>query len=906
MTIRRFLAGGLACLALSGWAAATQLFVEVGQSRAPGTLDQKVEAAAIRFAERAHELALPTREALGDSQPLALPITIILTENGQPIPPAPPSLAPGDDIVPVFDASGSRAFPLAYRQLLEDTFTLAKPAMNGIFGVPKDGGNVAIKNYDADISDRNAVIGGIYVPNAPGGPEVRFPVYNSDVSAAINYIHTLLLAYRGDADLPFDAYREGLVRAAAIAVARTPGSLPNSPDSAVVEQTLASLYTTGGFYDWYNQPGLGAADFIAPNLLNDPLPPGGSTGGVFLLRYRMAGSAFLKLRTQHPAFIAQFNQAFYANPAGFQTEADLVGLGQQTLDAVTGGPNGTIEGLSFAEWALRQFILDTSTRGGYKAVLQPFPLAPTAGSNDFGVFGIILHAFLQQPNGDETLLAGKSYPIYWRPDDGRFFASAQDDVMDITGGFGSVAPNFADLFSGATYRVNVDAPFRGVSNRVHLPAGAIATGSDPSPNSFYGSLSGFPELPFGQSYAVQIEWNGGSNSVTAQNKAFGADISEATFNPAQSVLIKVFQVNGASSTQVFERRISKDLGALAVTLHQGEGQTDTFMRPSRLEMKGVAVDPYRPKVSDVLGLLEAATLAARWDPVIGQYRLFPDFGSWRSGFGAFVRAETPSSEAVEGRLTTEEPAVVHLQPGWNQVVSPFFADVPFSQVQVTTAAESLRTFADAQGSLIGNTVFRFVPDGGNPDGGTYQAATTFVRGEAVFIQCLSADGAALAFFPNPPAPSNEAETPRALGGWERLDWTLNRRWEADVAFRSQAGQITNVRIGQSTSGTSGFDPKLDTAMPPLVGGFQAVIDGPMACYRDIRTWGRLDIWKIHLNGAKPGERIWLTLDYKVGSRKLLIRDAGGAWQELATGRRRISFVATGPNQVIEIIAGGSR
>ncbi len=104
---------------------------------------------------------------------------------------------------------------------------------------------------------------------------------------------------------------------------------------------LESAYDVGTYYDWFNQPGLGGPRFIAPNLLDTPLPAGGNTGGVFLLRYQMAGTAWAKLAAEHPAFIAEFNRQYNQSPAAYQTVESLVTLGQSALDVVAGVPNAT-------------------------------------------------------------------------------------------------------------------------------------------------------------------------------------------------------------------------------------------------------------------------------------------------------------------------------------------------------------------------------------------------------------------------------------------------------------------------------------------------------------------------------------------------------------------------------------
>ena len=145
----------------------------------------------------------------------------------------------GSEINLVFDDSGSRAFPAAYKQLLIDTFTQAKATIVTIFGPPSLGGDVHVRNYDADIGDRDAVAGGYYIhDNGAGEREIRFPVYTAPEAAGVNFVHTLLLAYLGAKDYGFDAFSEGLVRASVMRIVRTAGAMPASMDQEVIESVL--------------------------------------------------------------------------------------------------------------------------------------------------------------------------------------------------------------------------------------------------------------------------------------------------------------------------------------------------------------------------------------------------------------------------------------------------------------------------------------------------------------------------------------------------------------------------------------------------------------------------------------------------------------------------------------------
>lgn len=928
----------MAALALGAGAAgaqATEIRVEIGGTRSTASSwETQVEQAVKAYARRAAQLTRREREARKINTQFSLPLRVVLTQNGQPLPVAATRSRAPEDIVPTFDTSGSRAFSESYRQHLEATFTQARPVMNSVFGIPKTPGAVRIKNYDADIQDRLAVAGGYYVPNAPTGPEIRFPVYNSSVAASINYIHCLLLAYQGTTPYFADAFNEGIVRAATMSIVRTAGSLPNSPGSDQIEGTLDSLYDVTAFYDWYNQPGLGAQPFIAPNLLSQTLPPGGSTGGAYLLRYQMAGSAWSKVLTQYPGFANEFNRRYYASPAIYQTEDSLADLGQQTINFLSGGSTATVEGLSFPNWVERQAILDTTNTPGNKVVLQPFPIAPIGGTSDFGVFGLIVNAWRTLPNGDETLLAGQCYPIFWRPDDVRFFTSTQEDVINITGAYGSAAPNFpGDNFGNQKYRVTVDAPFQGQTARAYLPAGAIATGAATTQNNFFGTLVGLPAVSGSTSYRVQVEWTGGSNSaITAENFAFGTRITDASFDRAQMLTVKVFRVQGAVVTELINRRVAKGQGPIGLDLRPASADTSySFSRQPRLSFFGLPIQPYRPLISKVLSQTDGETLAASYNPSLGKYELYPDEGRVMQGLGAFIRPSTAQSVTVRGRTSPATLMTVHLRPGWNAVTSPFTTEVPFSQVSVTSATESLSTWTEAQGAILGTTIFGFQGDTMNMDNGTFQPATSFKPGQAVFVRALRAEGAVLVFFPSASSSSSSSRLPnndvvlerplgrpikitmfsaRSIPGPKAMGGQYNfspRRWEVQVTVKSPSFVNSAVVLGQDSRAAKGFDPSEDADLPPQMnGGFQASILNGRPLYKDIRVYGLQETYKMKLDGLIPGQQYRVTLDFIQGSPSLKIYDPETRQTSEVWDGMTFTFNATKSSQTFDITSGGLR
>lgn len=891
-----------AAILTAALSAANELRVEIGGALAPGAIHDLTDAAVRKHARQTALLGRRTLEQWSRTGRLntqyTRPLRVLLTRNGVPLPM--PKMGVGNSINPVFDTTGPRVFPASYQQLLEDVFAQAQSTIGIVYGDPAFTGDVHVRNYDADIQDRYAVAGGYYVPNGPDGPEIRFPVYNSPVSAAINYVHTLLLAYQGAQPYPFDAFQEGFVRAATMRVVRTPGALPDNPDPALVEATLDSLYDVSAFYDWYNQPALACRNFIAPNLLNTQLPAGGSTGGIFLLRYMMAGTAWSKVITEHPTFIKQVNAAYFAAPNLYQTLPALLQLCSDTIQAITGN-NTDVEGLPFFDWSDRQYILDVETSAGMKVMVQPFPIDATAGTSDFGVFALDVNAFRTAANGDESLLAGTAYPIYWNTNYVRFFASIQDDEIRFSGAYGSVVPNFVGgQFNGQQYRVAVDVPFLGANTRVVLPAGSYSTGTSPLPKNFFGTLTGLPVL-VGGNYEVAIEWEGGSMSaIPVQNFAFGVRITDSGYNNAQRVTVRVFE-NTGTPVEIFSRRVNKGVGLLALNLSPPESYTDySPIVPARLELAGVPLQPFRIRADHAFETPESQLLYGRWNPTLARYDLFPDVGQVMAGLGFYLRLPTPTATAIWGYAPPRTPLSVSLLPGWNMVSVPFSQNIDTTHVSFTVATEAVSTFAEAQGTIIGNTVFEFLPDPGNPDGGTLVPATMFEPGKGYFVRALRPEGAVMVFSPN----DFSANVPRLVpqGG---LPPRVENRWESIVEFTNPRETKSHVVIGQRRDTVRGFDPRVDSELPPTVGGFQSMVVSDRTMYKEIGVWGDNETFRVTVTGLVPGEDVTLDVRPALGRQGLYVYDvARRRTYRFGEGNGRFTFRATSTTHVFEIKKGG--
>jgi len=865
MTLTRF-APIAAVLALAGFAAAQRsaLQVDIERLRSRDEIAARTDEAVRTFAKT---LALQTREARDARRSTQVREPLYFTPVTVRVIPTSPRKTRGGPgpLTLVFDDSGSRAFPSDYRQFLSKLYDQAKPTLDLVFGSPAQGGTVRVRNYDADIADREYLAGGYFLPdNGSGEPEIRFPLYTSGgelhmPSAAVNFIHCLLLAYLGPAPFEFDAFQEGLVRAATMRVARSPGVMPSGLDPELVEAVLDLNYDAGPRYDWTNQPALSGPTFIAPNLRTTPLPIGGSLGGLYLQRYRMAGAAWQKVLVEHPGFAKEFLTRYYGSKGASGDVAALVAMADQAIKALA-GPSGTVEGLPFPDWFARQHILDTHQAFGTRLFLEPIPIADGLGGSDFGVFIQEATFFSSDLAGNEQLLSGTSYPIVWDPFFNRVFTSSgQDDRMTFFQSYGSVTPNLPNLSLGKPYAATIDLPVQDRMARVVLPAGAIATASTSGdPNHVYGTVIGAPA-----STPLKVRIGNGLTTfgeLSVTDGAFGGKFATA-FQNSQRLIVEVLRA--ADNALLATRRVNKGPGPLALDIRMDAEATFPFASglPKGVSLIGVPVAPFRTDASALFGVSAGQLQLARYNPARAAYDLFPSLPPVEQGHGYFLRLDAAKPGfTMTGRTVPNMPVAVALRPGWNLISNPSPFSTAFGNVRVIRGADFPRSWAEATnpsqtgGPLVGADVFKFMPGNndpftGAPEGGSMVAATSFEAGVGVFVRVLAPEGVTLLF-------------ERASLG--TLTAPVRDRWSMKATTRSGRA-VTEVVIAQSKFAKGGVEAH-DTPTPPALGGTRAYLSlNQNSLYRDTRSLSGWQAYRMVHENLEVGKTYTTTFQVVEGS-----------------------------------------
>lgn len=867
-------------------AQATTLSLPPAANRSESGMEQAAISAAKKFTQNVARLTVrerATRKMKG--VPLTFPIRVRTTEPSLPL------LNRGATGLTLQFGTGGNAFPTQYQALLNDVFTSVQSFLDTYLGAPKLSGVVTVKNYDASIGDRDAVAGGIYVHGTGSNREILFPVYSDNGGfknevAAVNFVHTLVLAYLGNSEILSDGWTEGLARAVTMRICRSTGALPALLDREQIDSVLSSTYDTGPTYDWNNQAALAGPQFIAENLRNQPLPVGGSVGGLYLLKYLMAGSAWQKVLTEYPLFANNFLQSYYANPSLYASFSQVTALGQSTIGGLGGS---TIEGLSFDQWARKQFILNPKLVPGLKLQVQPFPITSGLAGSDFGVFAIQIHAFRTALNGDESLARETAYPIFWTPSFTRFFASAQDDRADIIQGYGSVVPNFTGgAFNNEPYRVVVDVPVLDAIERVALPAGAIATTANPNPKNFYGTIEGISassSVPL----VVRVQYGSTSQDIPVKNLAFGALITDTAFQQSLPLTVKVFTNVNSTLTEIYSRRVNKGPGSIGLRLITDARSSFELNLNGGINMIGILITPAEVDGAAILGSNPLTTLLSRYAPADSRFEFYPECGTVRAGYGFFTRQAAASTITVPGTGASQVSPTVALRQGWNLVSNMLSRTVNKSELQLVVGAEIPVDYNSAVGTIIGTDVFEFVPGtpdsfSGVPETGNYTSVSGISEGNAFWIKVLSPNGATLVF-------------PNAVAANRPVVSAASAKWEMPLVLTGPGGRAEAI-LGQAKGATRARESAFDIEAPPGSGGLSMIAGTGL--FRDTHSFGSVDTFTVTLNGLTPGGRYRLAMSPTARLSQYSVYDVATRQTTYFRGSKTYEFDASGPSMTLII------
>ncbi|MCS6923786.1 MAG: hypothetical protein NZM10_05350 [Fimbriimonadales bacterium] len=777
--------------------------------------------------------------------------TVVLRRNGELILPARTrSDGLGNGTLTFQIVDGDNPFPPGYKALLQTVLNIAPALVEANYGKPARTLTIQVVNFDVEISDRDFVVGGIYDVSTN---RFLFPYYQSNEAAAVNLLHLVVRAFHADVAPFYDVWEEGFSRAVTVQIAgrspafrnltwEYPQGVVNRLNAEYIDLTLSNTYDARPYYDAWNQPTLGGPSFIAPSLRQPPIP-GGTTGGLWLARYQMAGAVWLKLATEYPSFFLEFNRRYYQNYApGLRGDTTaLFNLAKQTLAALAGNPNPTVEGIPFEQWVRRQYILDTSVTYGRKLHAQMLPYASNLQPDERAVFTVFLTYFqtVRVGNGwDEVLLNGTSYPIYWDYNFNRLTLSPQYERVDINLGTGAVVPSFVGAET-ADQRLTVDFGVGTEGVRIYYPSRKVQ-GTN-FRNNFFGVVFGL------ENGMVEVHIGTTVRTTRVDRGAFGLALEAELLSTPRSVLLRFYNARG-EEVGVWRTNTGTGFHYVQAYLTPTAGSF-TLNRPAGLHMVSLPLRPYETDWAKLLNIPANQLRLAQWRQERFNYAYYPETPPPAPGVGYFLQLSNPINVNIQGEPpSTERDFAIPLQPGWNLVGVPFNQPVPLGSLRVVHQFDSPVSWQtatepdDNTPPLVGSKVWTLGAFG------TYVQATQLEPGRAYWIRVLRPEGVTLLV--PPPVGS-------ASGGRARV--ASEPAWAMELILQSPiGGGVATLGVDNGVR-TRAYAYNHDA--PPVLPGmsvFGVQGEGGRLLTQSVKPHAGKQEWALQVAPAEPNREHTLT------------------------------------------------
>ncbi|MES2463080.1 MAG: hypothetical protein V4671_21050 [Armatimonadota bacterium] len=780
-----------------------------------------------------------------------------------------------------FRYSGFSESDLAYIRPFVD---LVYPRIKILYGNPAASAEVEIVNTgdskSGSVSDVQLIAFGSY--NASTN-QILLPRYsNNDAALTLNQesiypalLLNLIHAFHGPAVFQYDAWEQGMARAAAAVIARDPAVqnfvAANGATFFSQDPSANFFLSLLRLYEVLNQPALGNRTFFPPSQANTPLDGLETAGKMFLVRLGMSGAVWLKLHIENQQFFQKFNAEYYAQVSGNGNIAGDV----PALRAMAGRqlPAG-VEGIPFDDWFVRQYILDTSVSVGSK--VYAFVIPGDAGDADNLQSALtILNYFNTKADGDETLLNGRAYATYLDSDNAP--VQAGEGSAPVQDGEGRFTMNvFTDQTSGVG-RYSLNFAVGGLVARTYLPIGfntdfqGVVAGA--------GSLSGSVALQ--QVTLPPVSSRSGTTSIN--NGAFG----RALGSPATDLSVTTVTLTSGGSTSTY-RFNTGDGRYYAILRPQGVAMTVTraFPQSSLPNLVSFPVRPFSPQPDVALGLPSTDFLLNTWDNPTGSYKAFAPGQASGSrlepGNGYWLKVGGVSGSTVRMTGTappTDTDYTIAAPLGWSLIGSPFGTDINLSDISVQWLQNDPIPWDEAVGSYVQAQVYGFDP--ASQANGGYNT-TDVLKGtewKGYWIRTRVPGGVTL-IVPGPDSPTRSqavrsaitrsaglpavptrSAAPRRNG---RPEWSVRLTAEQSTGGPEFSNRGT-ATLGAAKDATRGVDPFWDQETPPaIVPGVQVSFTNPEAAatrstggnvvadYRDSATAGRAATWNLVVNTPVSG------------------------------------------------------
>ena len=602
-------------------------------------------------------------------------------------------------------------------QLLSAYLTRAYPVLVSLYGKPAADTPVTIEA--AGVMD--TVEGGeVVIDAATGAVTIRVEPLPADFSSGDNshygnnLLQLVLHAFHAPALLGFDAWEEGMARAAALVA-----SLQLDPS---YDLTLDGGYMLP-LYESLNQPALAAVSFFPPTGIDQ----------LAIYRLGMAMSAWLKVYTEKPTAFADFNTSYYAAVAVTPTIAgSLAGLRGLMQTAVP-----MVEDQAFATWYDQQQVLRSTTIIGNRLFVAQSP------QQEYALITVI--EFSTGPDGSDLPLSGTAQmeyltydlnPVY--PQEGNTVTIPADPSMP---GIGMISPSFYNIGETATQRLRINVSANGMVSTVYFPymiaGNAVDTQENiTDENEFFGVVIG------GDTGTVFLALPGASLQTTLVQGAFGIN---QTSNPAGLTYFAraMFTVTVNGTPVNLWRNVGPWFYSPVLVVGADSTASLAHTFSAGLALVSFPITPMQTDAGVLFGFPVGSTnfQFASYDPTVSAtdpYRKYPNTPPIQPGAGFWMNLPTALTATIAGvQPSADDPRALTLVPGWNLIGNTYNGDVNPWAMNVTAGSSTYVLQAAMQQGIIG-PVWTYNP------AGFYEVNNTWSAWQGGWIANLTANNIILA------------------------------------------------------------------------------------------------------------------------------------------------------------------
>lgn len=673
----------------------------------------------------------------------------------------------------------------------------------------------------------------------------------------LNFTRLILLAFQGPNNFSTDYLQGNYVEAWQLGMADAASLLAfyqglSDTEKATFDPSAYGFVYALPVYDLLNRPELGNA-YIYPRTNLDP----NSRLGDF--RAAMAQAVWLKVAIEYPNFFRDFNIAYRAQVGARQA------VTSNQLRAIAAQVAPQVEGLSFQDWARRQYILDNSVTVGEKiyAVVAPEPVSSQSGQSAGAT--VYSEAFTTDRNGNETRTVGlgtiDAFDEKGTNINAKSFELNASNLLNFSAD--SYPLGFSNLGTPNRARVTLKLRLKGAQTTVVFPyLGSSNAGA--SARSVYGVSES------GDTGNVTIQ--GGVNETVPLTRGVFAGAQNYVGGPR---VITTLTLGG----RTFKRNtawLPAGSRGVAVVL-DGGAKNDKFTLQtqagaSTIRMISLPVFPTESDEAAILGFAPGDLKLAKYRPNLstetlnggvltfgigaGQHEIYPNISApMAPGRGYWLGVGEYRRDIFGSEPPTDRPYEVPLPGGWNQFGVPFNRSFSPASIKVRFGSFAPVPYAEAvKNGLVAPGIWRWQPRGGYarvddaPD-------ATLPPFEGFYIFVIPARGVSLVF------DSSSASSARTSSS------SVEKGWSVSVAAATSSARDASNHFGISDAVAAAKPP---VAAPVVTLRFassgSATSDGSGAG----RATGWADsyfvemareaTWNFSVEGTRRGERVTLSFD----------------------------------------------